>query len=454
MRLLPLCLLLLGAPGWSALTAGQVALLVNTKEPAARQVADHYRQARGVPAGNVFEIELPAGENLDRGVYQTELLPKLRDWLAAPERQGRIRCLLLVYGMPLRVGRPALTPEQTAAAQQLQQALNTAQEEVKQAEAKQKELQAANPRTAEQEAELKAVSDRLPEQRNTQGAAREKWAHAAAQETEAALDSELALVAWPAYDLYRWVPNLASFLCPPDTAKKSPPVVLTARLDGPTPAIAMRLVDDAVKAEREGLKGKVYIDARGIAFGREAPRPDWYGYSGYDESFRELAAILKEKTSLEVVLDDKPELFQPGACPDAALYCGWYSLANYQDAFTFVPGAVAWHLASSEAVTLHDPATKQWCKNLLDHGAAATLGPVAEPYTIGFPKPFAFFVTLLSGKYTLAETYFHTLFLNSWMTTLVGDPLYNPYRDHPLLAEADLRDSPQGAPPPFGPDGD
>ena len=43
-------------------------------------------------------------------------------------------------------------------------------------------------------------------------------------------------------------------------------MLLTARLDGPSPAIAKRLVDDAIEAEAVGLKGKAYIDARGIKY--------------------------------------------------------------------------------------------------------------------------------------------------------------------------------------------
>ena len=45
-----------------------------------------------------------------------------------------------------------------------------------------------------------------------------------------------------------------------------------------------------------------------------------------------------------------------GNDPDAALYCGWYSLAKYVDAFDWKPGAVAYHLASSEAHTLRGSA--------------------------------------------------------------------------------------------------
>ena len=140
----------------------------------------------------------------------------------------------------------------------------------------------------------------------------------------------------------------------------------------------------------------------------------------------------------------RTRLFAPGSCPECALYCGWYSHANFIDCCRFVKGAVAWHLASSEAVSLRRPDVKYWCKNLLEKGACATLGPVAEPYTVGFPKPAEFFGFLATGKYTLAECYGKTVLFASWMGTLIGDPLYNPYKTNPRLKESDVKPSPKG----------
>src|SRR4029079_3886641 len=149
------------------------------------------------------------------------------------------------------------------------------------------------------------------------------------------------------------------------------------------------------------------------------------------------------EAKLDVILDDKGELFAADSCPDCALYCGWCSLANYVDSFKFKKGAVAWHLASSEAVSLRQEGSKLWCKNLLEKGACATLGPVAEPYTVGFPKPAEFFGTLATGKYTLVESYGRTVLLISWMGCLIGDPLYNPYAKNPRLKEEQVQQSPK-----------
>jgi hypothetical protein len=61
-------------------------------------------------------------------------------------------------------------------------------------------------------------------------------------------------------------------------------------------------------------------------------------------------------------------------------------------------------------------------------GVVATFGPVYEPYIHAFPPPDEFFALLLSGKYTLAEAYYRCLPHTSWTMTLVGDPLYAPFK--------------------------
>jgi hypothetical protein len=73
------------------------------------------------------------------------------------------------------------------------------------------------------------------------------------------------------------------------------------------------------------------------------------------------------------------------------------------------------------------------------------LGPVAEPYTIGFPKPAEFFGTLVTGEYTLVEAYWRTEMFASWMTVLIGDPLYNPYGKSPKLKIEQVLPSPAGS---------
>lgn len=252
-------------------------------------------------------------------------------------------------------------------------------------------------------------------------------------ETAAALDSELALLWWHDYPLYRWQmntlawrvrmqPSLRSLVPDEQWPRK---VLMIARLDAPTPAVVRRMIDDAVETERTGLKGTFYIDARGIAKDGS--------YGSYDQNLRDLAAMMKAHTAWPTVLDDLPALFAPGRCPDTALYCGWYSLRKYVPAFTFVRGAVGYHIASAEAVSLHNRGEQGWCKRMLDEGITATLGPVEEPYLHAFPLPRDFFGLLLTGRFSLAEVYAFTNDFNSWMMMLLGDPLYRPFAAAPVL---------------------
>lgn len=61
-----------------------------------------------------------------------------------------------------------------------------------------------------------------------------------------------------------------------------------------------------------------------------------------------------------------------------------------------------------------------------------------------FPRPAEFFGFLVTGEFTLVECYAKTVMLTSWMNTLVGDPLYNPYRSDPRLKSSQVRPSPRG----------
>jgi uncharacterized protein (TIGR03790 family) len=210
-------------------------------------------------------------------------------------------------------------------------------------------------------------------------------------------------------------------------------IVMISRLDGPSPEVAKRLVDDAMATEERGLDGIFYIDTRGLA------SSDTVGsYGWYDKKLRELARFLAEKTAFKVTVDNEKTLFEPGSAPKAALYCGWYALREYVDAFDWVRGSVGFHVASLEASTLREKHSRVWCKSMLEKGICATLGAVAEPYLHSFPLPEQFFPLLMTGEYTLAEVYFRTIPHLSWRQILVGDPLYNPFKKMPALAAEDL----------------
>jgi uncharacterized protein (TIGR03790 family) len=406
-----------------ALEPKDVFVVCNKDVKESREVADHYVAKRKVPAENVIELSLPKGEDISREDYDAKLAGPLRESLK--DKKDACKVLLCVYGVPLRVGAEKPTKEQQEQIDKLKPDLDEARKKVDELKKDKAETDKVNA--------AQRVVDRL----NRQVAVLQR------NETTAAVDSELMLLWWPKYDLYRWQVNPLYWQVSEADRKKAEKTLVTCRLDGPTPDIAKRLVDDALTAEAKGLKGKAYFDARGMKLDVKSQQ-QWTGYQGYDESFREAAELMR-KAEFDVILDDKDPVFPKDSCPDAALYAGWYSHANFVDSFTFPTGAVAYHLASSEATTLRNKDSKVWCPNLLKKGVAVTMGPVAEPYTVAFPKASEFFGFLATGKYTVAECYARTTIITSWMMTLVGDPLYNPFAKEPKLKDDDVFASPKGS---------
>lgn len=420
-----LFVLLLASPT-VALEPKGVFVIANKDVKESLELADYYVAKRKVAKENVVALSLPKGEDISRKDYDEKLAAPLRE--ALKDRKDAVKCLLTVYGVPLRVGPKVPTDAEKADLEKVKAELEQTKKELADAEKE------------------KAEPAKLTGLRNTVNRLTQRQLTLSGDQSVASVDSELMLLWWPKYDPTRWIISPVYWQQPEETRKKAPPVLLTCRLDAPTPDICKRIIDDSLAVEAEGLKGKVYMDARGIKFDAARKGETGTGYEGYDESYREAAALLKAG-GLDVVLDDKEALFAEGSCKDAALYSGWYSHANFKDCCTFAKGAVAWHLASSEAVTLRDAKSKVWCPNLLQKGVCATLGPVSEPYTVGFPKPAEFFGLLATGKYTLAEVHGRTLLLLSWQTVLVGDPLYNPFAKNPALKEADVLGSPKGVTP-------
>jgi uncharacterized protein (TIGR03790 family) len=270
----------------------------------------------------------------------------------------------------------------------------------------------------------------------------EQIAVAARNETAASFDSELAIVRWnDGYELLRWQPNYLRFAYTNSHLRRAFPTLMVARLDAPTLALAQGLVDATIAAEKTGLQGRAYFDARGLApAGQASVEPG--SSADFDRALLAAAAGIRENTTIETTLDEQPPPFAPEACPNAALYCGWYSLGKYIDAFDWRPGAVAYHAGGSEAARLHDAASQRWCKRLLEEGVAATIGAVAEPTTSAYPRPDEFFAALLRGDLTLGEAYWQTIPATSWSMLLIGDPLYRPFKNRRAVADGSvLRDA-------------
>jgi uncharacterized protein (TIGR03790 family) len=383
-----------------ALEPGEILVVANAQNAASVRLARYYCEKRGIPAGNVLPVALGASlrDSISRADYDTRLAGPIRRVFLTRKDLGGIKCLVTTYGIPFRVGPREPLSGSDAQLKQLRQLLE-------------------QEKTAAAELEGKGQTDSVSYRTHRLGAMQIQADidRIMGRETAASVDSELSLVLCNAYELYRWQPNALRN----PTAPQAFRTLMIARLDGPSYGIAKGLVDKALAAEAKGLAGIAYIDSRGL-FGKDL-------YSYCDQSLRDLALLVRLRTSLAVQEERTAALFPPGSCPQTALYCGWYSVGQYVDAFEFVEGAVGFHVASFEAVNLRDPNSTQWCPALLQRGITATLGPVAEPYLHTFPEPKAFFGALFDG-HCLVEAYYLTLPFNSWQLLLIGDRSTGPSR--------------------------
>lgn len=398
--------LLIGVSVRAASGGEEVVVVYNRNVPESREVAKHYARQRQVPADQVLGFDITGDEHISRANYRDQIeQPLLRKcaanrWLVYekvaetspgmatneitangaaalgifPLVKAKIRYAVLCYGVPYIIAEDTNIVEK--AAEKIQPLL---------------------------------------------------------RRNEAAVDSELACLPMgkSGYTLTGFIFN--SLYQATNAAVLNPTngLLIVARLDGPTPALARGLVDKAMQAEKDGLWGRAYFDARGFTNGP---------YLVGDEWIRNAAKICRRQ-GYETILDDAPATF-PAAFPlsQVAFYAGWYdphvSGPFSRDKVEFMPGAFAYHLHSFSARTLRDP-TRNWVAPLLQKGATATMGCVLEPYLETTPDISAFFARFLHG-YTFGEAAYASMRALSWQITVVGDPLYRPFGRSPRELHEDL----------------
>ena len=391
--------LLAGMPNWASAGGSEVVVVYNSRMPESKAVAEYYAKMRQVPRNQIYGFALTTNEQMTRLDFRDSLqLPLARDleadglWKIAkakspggngqPDRlvsrvvASKIRYAVLCYGVPLVI-----------------QADPDLQEP-------------ANPN--------------LP---------------SGFRRNEAAVDSELAWL--PRVDenlplngpLLNWVygtTNLA--LLSPTNG-----ILLVSRLDGPSAAIARGLVDKSLEAERDGLWGRGYFDARGLTTETNLLIGDEWILG---------AARIWQDLGFDTVVDDKPALFALDfPMSQIAFYAGWYSehpAGPFQlPKVEFMPGAFAYHLHSFSACTLRST-NDFWCGPLLAKGATCTMGCVTEPYLVLTPNIAVFLARFSISQFSFGEAAWAAQPALSWQTTVVGDPLYRPFAKTPQQLQDDL----------------
>ena len=377
---------------WLTYAGGdEVVVIYNSRMPESKAVAEHYAAVRQVPAKQIFGFALTTNEVMTRADFTNFLQKPLADDLAAaglwkfgtvtiPATNGnferletrvvrsKIRYAVLCYGVPLKIA----------------------------------------PSSIEEEFARKLTKDEF-------------------RRNEAAVDSELAWLPLLKTEVALTGPLPNPFYAGTNRAALNCTngILLVARLDGPTPQIAAALVDKALAAETNGLWGRAYFDARGVATNSNYYLGDQWMMAG-----AEVCRQLGFETEL-----DTNEATLPASFPmsHVAVYCGWYA-GEVCGPFTlprveFMPGAFAYHLHSYSADTVRS-ATRNWCGPLLAKGATCTLGCVYEPYLQLTPNVAVLLQTLGNGG-TFGEAAWVSQMALSWQTTVIGDPLYQPFKKSP-----------------------
>ncbi|MDZ4816436.1 MAG: TIGR03790 family protein [Verrucomicrobiota bacterium] len=362
-------------PGSTALAhplSDQVAVIYNVNDPDSKKIARFYANMREIPNNQIIGLDCSLLEIISRGDYEKTIrdpIKKIFDQLGfystrpaliqIAARTQKIRYIVLIRGIPLKI---AEDPTQI-------------------------------------------YDERAPKHFRV---------------NSSAVDSELCLLPLPNYPLMGVMPNIyydAPYRFTGDLNEK---LLIVTRLDGPTVSGVLDQIGDTIEAEKTGLAGRAYVDARGLESGPYATGDEWM-----KKAFASL-----QSSGFETVLDNGPNLF-PSWYPmqDTALYVGWYS----QDMsgpfrrpdFKFQRGAIAYHLHSFSAMTLRD-SDRYWCGPLLSRGVVATMGAVNEPF-LHFTPNVGIFVDRLVNGYNFGEAAYASQQFLSWQITFIGDPLYTPF---------------------------
>lgn len=360
--------------------AASTAVVFNARDPESAALAGYYAERRGIPQDNLIGLDCPPDEEISRQAYTETIERPLREtfvgkgWWTVRERAdgrpevtaSRIRFVALIRGIPLKI-RTTIQPPSPEA---------------------------------------------TPPPRPNGG-------DPVRGHDEAAVDSELAALGAFGTDPFGLVPNpYFRRFSPALDSPAAEGLLMVARLDAPTAETVRRMIDDSLLAERVGLYGWAYVDRR------STPES---GYRAGDDWLNQVARDCWDH-GIPVILDNNPAVFPSGfGVTEAAIYYGWYEAAvtGAMAAPRFVPGAVAVHIHSFSAHTLRQ-ADAHWAGPLLARGAAATMGNVYEPYLDLTPHLDVFNERMLQG-FTFAESAWMSLKALSWMTTVVGDPLYRPF---------------------------
>jgi uncharacterized protein (TIGR03790 family) len=119
-RLAIVILVCLLRPAW-ALEPDNLLLITNKNVPEGRKLAEFYAAQRKVPDGRILELDVPANEEISFDGYENQVVPAVREFIAANHLGPKVSCLVTFYGVPLKIAPRVNTAADKAELANLQQ---------------------------------------------------------------------------------------------------------------------------------------------------------------------------------------------------------------------------------------------------------------------------------------------------------------------------------------------
>ncbi len=120
-------MLLAAAGGARAeLQPSQVFIVYNRNLPASGELARYYAAKRHIPARQSIGLDLPRAEQITREGYVEKIRDPLRAWLRREGLQDKIKCIVTMYGVPLKIGEAGALPSERLLVRQIDQEYDAA----------------------------------------------------------------------------------------------------------------------------------------------------------------------------------------------------------------------------------------------------------------------------------------------------------------------------------------
>ena len=361
----------------NAALAKEMVIVVNRNDPDSLSIGKHYARQRGIPESRIVQLSAPIKETITIAEYaKTVANPLLNalienEWVkgvkdGSKDAYGRERLsvsihsipfVVLIKGVPLRIANDPLLLEESTANLSAQFRVNNG-----------------------------------------------------------SVDGEIALLlAPPRTSMTALVPN-PYFEKNSISSTDANRLLRVTRLDGPTKANVMNLIDRTLKAEEIGLMGRAYIDTGGP----HAKGDEWIRAAG---AIAEAAFFDIDYETSKRAMNHRDRLDAP------AIYMGWYrphAQAQWcSPRWPVPPGAIGFHLHSFSGTSVRS--TKTWLGAFVAQGYCATVGNVYEPYLEYTHRPQVLLAHLMSGGNFGEAVALSTPSL-SWQSVAIGDPLYRPFK--------------------------